>query len=83
MTNDPRRQIFADIVVERKYQDEKWGGPAHDSTETEANWADYITEYALGEGRAAGYDFRTRMVKVAALAVAALEAHDARVAADA
>jgi hypothetical protein len=62
------------LLDERDYQDAKWGGPAHDDTEPPAAWVGYITEYLLGEGRAEGYSFAKRMVKVGALALAALEA---------
>lgn len=48
-----RDKIFADIVAERAYQDNKWGGPAHDATETPDAWVRYITEYANGQGRSA------------------------------
>ena len=62
------------VLAERISQDRKWGGPAHDDTETEGAWASYILEYATGTGRGAGRSFATRMQKVAALGLAALEA---------
>lgn len=71
-----RDEIYREVNLERSYQDDKWGGPDHDDTETEESWQRYITEYANARDRAEGYDFRKRMVKVAALAVAALESHD-------
>jgi hypothetical protein len=71
-----RMNALLDVEAEREYQDRKWGGPANDDLQAEADWLAYIAEYAGGAGRAANYDFRTRMVKVAALAVAAVEAHD-------
>lgn len=61
-------------LEERRYQDEKWGGAGHDATETEGNWASYIIEYTTGTGQGAKYSFATRMKKVAALGLAALEA---------
>jgi hypothetical protein len=72
-----RQGIFDAINDERAYQDKKWGGAAHDDNqETEADFVRYIGEYSAGAGRSANYDFRTRMVKTAALAVAAIERHD-------
>lgn len=63
-----------DIVKERDYQDQKWGGSGFDDQHSQTDWFGWINEYASGVNRGAKYDFRTRMVKVAALAVAALEA---------
>lgn len=71
-----KRQAIEDIKEERRYQDKKWGGSDHDDTETEDSWQKYITEYANAQGRSQSYDFRKRMVKVAALALAAIESHD-------
>lgn len=73
-----RAKVLEEVNGERNYQDTKWGGPIHDTTETQDNWVQYINEYASGKGRATSYDFRKRMVKVAALAVAAIEANDAK-----
>lgn len=74
MASHPMREVIFDAINrERAYQDANWGGPSHDDTETEENWVKYIREYASGEGRAENYEFETRMIKVAALAVAALE----------
>lgn len=79
--DDPGRcRAISDVLLEREYQDEKWGGPSHDDTETEGSWEKYISEYNNAQGRAVDYDFRTRMIKVAALAVAAIESHDRRTA---
>ena len=75
--------IFEEIRNERAYQDAKWGGQEHDDgVETEDSWVHYITEYANSTGRAEGRAFRERMIKVAALAVAALESHDRKAARD-
>lgn len=69
-------RIWQEIRAERKYQDSKWGGPDNDDTRSEKDWQWYISEYANAQGRAADYDFRKRMVKVAAMAVAAIESFD-------
>lgn len=76
---DGRRSIYAEISEERRYQDEKWGGMAHDDNEeAEADFVNYVVEYAEGKPgtRSESYAFRRRMVKVAALAVAAIERAD-------
>lgn len=74
-------KAIEDVLAERTRQDGKWGS-LHDRTEeTEHDWIVYIQEYASGAGRGAKYDFRQRMVIAAALAIAAIEAHDANLAA--
>ena len=73
-----RNDLYREIDKERAYQDGKWGGSAADDGRSEADWESWIKEYSQGEGRAKGRAFRERMLKTAALAVAALEAHDRR-----
>lgn len=69
--------VLAEIRGERQYQDYLWGGPEHDDKQTERNWTDFIVEYLSGlSPRTKDKGFRERMVKVAALAVAAIESHD-------
>lgn len=73
-----RPQIFADIEKERAYQDEKWG-TQFDDRNTINDWAAYITLY-LGEratkmGRTPA-EQREGLVKVATLAIAAIETFD-------
>lgn len=72
--------ILSEIRAERERQIEDHGyDENHDSCCTMNDWVAYICAYA---GRAAdckrnrGENFRKRMIKVAALAVAAIEAHD-------
>jgi len=70
-------KIFEEIKNEREYQDEKWG-TEFDDKNTLNDWVSYIVTYA---GRATEYDRtaeeqRKYMIKVAALAVAALETFD-------
>lgn len=69
--------ILQTIKDERAYQDKKWG-ISFDDKNTKNDWVTYITMYAsqgakMGESDAR---FRTMMLKVAALAVAAIEAGD-------
>ena len=64
------------IREERATQARQWGGPAHDDAHNCADWLGYIAKQLrladreVPEGWPA---FRSRMVKVAALAVAAIE----------
>jgi len=69
-----RKTIYDQIDNEREYQDKKWGGKSFDDTQTEQQWAEYIRQYAIGER--GSNNFRERMIKVAALAVAAIESND-------
>src|SRR5690348_6314119 len=82
------QKVLAELVKERAYQDTRWGGKAFDDANTERDWAAFILHYlALGLtarlGAVPGRPFREAMLKVAALAVAAIEAEDRRHAADA
>lgn len=74
---EARKNIFAAIEAERQYQDGIFG-TQFDDKNTVNDWVAYISAYA---GRAGAFtsdpeDQRKAMVKVAALAVAALEALD-------
>lgn len=67
-------EFFRKILGERAYQDEKWGGPDFDDTHSQQEWERHIAEYAAGTSeRASKHDFKTRMIKVAALAAAAYQ----------
>lgn len=81
-----RMALFGEIHVERQRQDAKYGGTEHDDTHVMNDWIALATRYA---GEAAPrpacnkspkpYDFdyfRKAMVRVAAIAVAAVEWHD-------
>lgn len=69
------QHIIGDIQDERARQDKQWGGANHDATHTFDEWIALIAKAA---GKAAcetdPHLFRRQMIKVAALAVAALEA---------
>ena len=71
-------KVLKDVYNERSYQDTKWGGTPFDRQHSEAEWLTWINEYANGTGRAEGRAFRERMIKTAALAVAAVEALDSK-----
>lgn len=69
--------VLEEIRVERKYQDGEWG-TEFDDNNTLNDWVTYIAIYT---GRAAGMetlpeDQRVYMLKVAALAIAAIESFD-------
>lgn len=72
--------LLDEIIVERGYQNQKFG-PAFDDLNNPYNWAAYICQYAtrhlIGDPMLVNRElFRKDMVKVAAIAVAALEALD-------
>ena len=80
-----RNSIFAEISAEREYQDSKWGGAEVDDRENGyMEWVGYITKYATRWfpggfapwNEIAKASFRESMIKVAALAVAAVEQYD-------
>lgn len=66
--------IYEEIKAERDYQDKKWG-TAFDDTNTTEQWVFYIVGY-LGNLYRNRQPFRVVMLKVAALAVASIEAYD-------
>jgi hypothetical protein len=72
--------ILDQIKKERQQQDDKWGGPLHDDEHTNFDWIAYITKHL---GRAVMWPFeadifRNQMIRVAALAVAAIQWVDRR-----
>ena len=86
MTNDEivenRHNILDEIRAERERQVSKWGGPDVDvENNTPADFVLYVTHYASKwfKGGLPPHDassFRENMKKVAALAVAGIEAYD-------
>jgi hypothetical protein len=70
-----RAKIYSEIDGERSAQDEKWGGPGHDDSHDSRDWVAFITRH-LGRAVIWPFDgplFRRQMIRVAALAVAAVE----------
>lgn len=69
--------IFNEIAKEREYQDNLWGGSAHDDQHTSRDWTVFVIK-RLGKMVEAHtlWDIRDLWIKVAALAVAAIEAID-------
>lgn len=72
-----REKIFGEISVEREYQDGKWG-TEFDDKNTLNDWITYIGMYGSYAAKmgASKEDQRNNMLKVAALAIAALETFD-------
>lgn len=68
-----RSGIWLQIMHEREKQDAEWGGPDHDDEHTPLDWTSYIEKHA---GKALSQHFRQQMIRVAALAVAAIESYD-------
>lgn len=71
--------IYEEIQAERDRQ-KSLGSEDLDPTNTQADWMAYICYYATDSHnklfKPSGRSFRDCMVKVAALAVAAIESHD-------
>jgi hypothetical protein len=77
-----RQKIFSEVDAERQHQESKWGN-AFDDRNTPYNWSAYIGQYStrhlIGDPtKVSEAEFRADMVKVAALAVAAVESIDRR-----
>lgn len=64
--------VYDAIKQERDYQNEKWG-KHNDDFNTINDWIAFITDYS---GRARVNNPRGQLIKVAALAVAAIETYD-------
>lgn len=75
-------QVINDITLERIKQDEQWGGGNHDDGHGPHDWCRYIhKQNQAAYGAFVGIfgdrmSWRSRMVKIAALAIAAIESHD-------
>lgn len=76
------RAALGDVASERRHQDEKWGGPAHDDNHSGADWSGFIIDRAAvlqddyDTGNIREQDARRLILEIAALAAAWLEAHD-------
>jgi predicted glycoside hydrolase/deacetylase ChbG (UPF0249 family) len=60
------------INQERERQIEQWGGPEHDDTHGVWEWFNLIYRQ-IAKAAKEPQDFRIRMIKIAALAIAAAE----------
>jgi hypothetical protein len=76
--------VLDEVQAERQRQDEKWGGPEHDSEHEMDEWLNLLNArrglalHARYHGDSA--DYRRRLIQIAALAVAAVEAFDRAIA---
>lgn len=80
ITNE-QGKILDEILDERERQDEKWGGPGHDASHAGHDWKMFIVEQAsrlVDDLCMKKPDYRQRLIKIAALAMAAIEAEDKR-----
>lgn len=68
----------ADVMAERRTQDEQWGGAAHDDEHAAYEWLEYIDKQVRKANGVRNDDdrYRSRLVKIAALAAAAIESVD-------
>ena|SRR5882724_12439815 len=77
--NTVLRSIFEEIRAEREVQDAKWGGPTHDDKHTQLEWWTFIKHHSRRSIRGKKTDsYRKQMIRVAALAIAAIQAFDRR-----
>lgn len=68
--------VYDEIQKERAYQDSRFG-TEFDDKNTANDWASYIARYASNASFSNSYgEWRKQMIKVAAIAVAAVEAFD-------
>ncbi len=73
--------IYEEIQQERKRQDEQWGGPDHDDRNNQLEWIGIITRH-LGKALISSdvpLLSRIQLIRVAALAVAAVEWIDRKI----
>lgn len=71
------QSIVDEIALERAFQDIQWTGPAHDDKHTADEWFSYMAHQANSfTASKSDASKRYHLVKLAALAVAALESYD-------
>ncbi len=68
-------RVLDEVMEERRRQDEQWGGPEHDDGHINSDWVGFIG-LQLGRLSVGSAAYRETMVKIAALAVSAIESHD-------
>lgn len=74
MNNTARANILVEVHDEREHQDRQWGGPDHDDGHTAEDFHEFI-RHQIDRTRTQ-QEARARFVKIAALAVAAVESID-------
>ncbi len=70
------QHILDEIKAERAAQDAKWGGPDHDDEHSMADFVDFIDDQLRKCEYGNNTETRKRLVKVAALCVAAIQSFD-------
>lgn len=75
-----RENVIAQIDAEIERATEKWGGPSNDDRLDRLTWLRLIDEHRMRATRhgTSSDEHRHELVVIAALAVAAIEAHDRR-----
>lgn len=72
--------VLLEVAVERAHQDKKWGGPEHDDQYTALEFLQLVERYAIlarvMSSRGSPGKARHRLIRVAALAIAAVESID-------
>jgi hypothetical protein len=69
--------VLADILGERARQDKQWGGAGHDDQHEMGDWLRFIKkQFDAADTTLEHSEYRSRLVKIAATAVAAIESHD-------
>lgn len=71
-----RKKIFKQIHDERKIQDERWGGKKNDDENSADDWYRVIDKHNSRASDENGQDRRYALIRVAAIAVAAIESFD-------
>lgn len=71
-------KVIWEIVAERRRQDELWGGAAHDDQHNDEDWHQILDHYLSRVKFAARFtgNNREELVKLAAVAAAAIESYD-------
>lgn len=69
-----------EIVAERIRQDLQWGGPEHDDGHEAVDWEIILRKHVQRLTRSSAAeptsDYRDRLIKIAAIALAAAQSHD-------
>ncbi len=72
-----RGSIVRQILDERCAQDREWGGPDHDDNHYPGDWLNLIERQVRRAWPVDAFEYRRRrLVKIAALAVAAMDSFD-------
>lgn len=68
-------EVVNEVRLERQKQDAQWGGATHDDQHADRDWLGYI-HYQVGAAYMQPERLRERLIKIAALSVAAIESLD-------